>query len=182
MKCKTLFFFSILTSSDAADIRAARHSSSSDHPQLEHARGHRNNSGENAAESQHSRDSMSVTQHFRDIRDPRDLSGSGRDTREFHKSSVDRLRTGGDSTPSNSYHPHNQRSGSTPGGNNGLSDLPLNADYKRSQTEGHGSSINTDYKRSGERRHRTDSQGSQRYNGEHFNIAHFSNLNLSMIL
>ncbi|KAK6960962.1 WW domain-containing adapter protein with coiled-coil [Biomphalaria glabrata] len=149
---------------NAADIRAARHSSSSDHPQLEHARGHRNNSGENAAESQHSRDSMSVTQHFRDIRDPRDLSGSGRDTREFHKSSVDRLRTGGDSTPSNSYHPHNQRSGSTPGGNNGLSDLPLNADYKRSQTEGHGSSINTDYKRSGERRHRTDSQGSQRYN------------------
>ncbi|KAH9498124.1 hypothetical protein Btru_008321 [Bulinus truncatus] len=143
----------------SAENRVGRHSSSSDHPQLEHIRGHRNNSGDSATESQQSRESLPNTHHFRDIRDSRDLS-SGRDARESHKSNVERIRSG-DSTSSNSYHPHSHRSGSTPGGNNGIPDLS-NAEYKRSQTEGHYSSI-TDYKRSGERRHRTDSQGSQRF-------------------
>ncbi|XP_059160961.1 WW domain-containing adapter protein with coiled-coil-like isoform X2 [Physella acuta] len=163
----------------SAENRASRHSSSSEHQPLEQARAQRNNSGDNASESQHGRETplSNTHQHFRDNREFRDSQhlsrensrdSSGRDIREMHKSSAERTRSG-DSTTSNSYHQHNQlvpqKSGSTPGGNNGIPDLQ-HTDSKRSQHESHFSSSHGDYKRSCNelsRRRRTDSQGSQRY-------------------
>lgn len=173
-KCNDIFLGLIAVS---AESRASRHSSSSEHQQHEHARGHCVNSGDTASESQSGRDStLSNTHHYRDFRESRDNQQSSRDnsvreSRDAHKSNLERTRPA-DPSSSNShphYHHHQaaqHRSGSTPGGNNGLSD-PQHTDYKRLQHEGQYAS-HTDYKRSGSemsRRRRTDSQGSQRYHG-----------------
>ncbi|BFZ21666.1 hypothetical protein BsWGS_24707 [Bradybaena similaris] len=152
----------------SADSRASRHSSSSELSH-EHTRSHTINTGDSVSESHPGRDpSLSNTlQYYRDSRESRDSQQLSREnSRELQKPG-DRTRPL-DSVSSNShYHPHHQvaaqRSGNTPGGNNGLSDSQ-HIDYKRLQHEGQYSS-HVDYKRSSSElsQRRRDSLGSQRY-------------------
>lgn len=172
-----------------ADSRGSRHSSSSEHHQHEHSR-HRANSGENTSDSFSGRDSSHPTsvpnahpssQH-RDRERDRDI----RDSRESHRN---RLSVDSNSNNSNltyppqhhQHHPHHhhqqhhhhhhphQRSGSTPGGNNGV---PENhQDYSRSysqhESQHHHQYSSSDYKRQGNdsssRRRRAEGSGSHRF-------------------
>ncbi|GFO37608.1 WW domain-containing adapter protein with coiled-coil [Plakobranchus ocellatus] len=149
-----------------ADSRGLRHSSSSEHQQHEHLR-HRANSGENTSDSYQgsSRDSMANT-HSSQYRE-RDSRGDGRD---MHRN---RLSVDSNSNNSNLTHSHQQqhhhRSGSTPGGNNGVPES--HPDYQRSYSQynshhHHQQYSSSNYKRQGNesgRRRRGDSYGSHRY-------------------
>ncbi|CAG5121037.1 unnamed protein product, partial [Candidula unifasciata] len=152
----------------SADSRASRHSTSSELSH-EHPRPHTINSGDIVPESHGGRDPAlsNAHQYYRDGRESRDNQQLSRENSRDPQRSAERPRPA-DSVSSNSlYHHHHQvaahRSGSTPGGNNGLSDSQ-HIDYKRLQHEGQYSS-HVDYKRSSSEmsQRRRDSQGSQRY-------------------